>query len=436
MPGSDPLALVGQVLDGTYRIDALVGEGGFGVVYKAFHLGFEEPVAVKCLKIPGSFAPETREAFLRKFREEGKLLFQLSQGTLGIVRSIALGDTTTPAGVWTPFVVLEWLEGTPLSTIMHDRRRRGMQGRPLGEVMAWLEQPARALAYAHGKRVAHRDIKPANLFVMHGSRAGAAPQLKLLDFGIAKVMEEGASAFRKARTQAGFTSFTPRYAAPEQFDPSIGPTGPWSDVYSFALVVVEMLTDRAPADGDDAVGLMSSAVNRSIRPTPRMRGAQVPDAVEEVFARALCVDPTMRFADLATFWDALGQAVSAQGQRGATQVVGAPGSAMPSALQPQGYAPPMPQQACPTPYSVPPELYAQPVTYPEPAHVDSNMGMQTYPTPFTATPYAATGPMTEAGRPSSGSRIWVWVSFGFAVGLAIMLGIGALTCTTCVCVSM
>ena len=381
MRGDDPLALVGQVLDGTYRIDALVGEGGFGVVYKAFHLRFEEPVAVKCLKIPGSFAPETREAFLRKFREEGKLLFQLSQGTLGIVRSIALGDVTTPSGVWAPYVVLEWLEGTPLSAIMHDRRRRGMPGRPLSEVMHWLDPPAKALAYAHEKRVAHRDIKPANLFAMRGAMPGEVPQLKLLDFGIAKVMEEGSDAFRKARTQAGFSSFTPHYAAPEQFDPSIGPTGPWSDVYSFALMAVEMLTDRSAVDGEDAIKLMSAALNKAVRPTPRARGAQVSDAVEQVFARALSVDPAARHPDMSQFWEALRQAAGA-GERSVVTAVQPPAG---------GYTPP----------------------YPLPQSV--------YPPPQAA---------------SRGSRTWVWVSLGFVIGLAIMLALGFLTCTTCVCVNM
>ena len=79
MTAEDPLSLLGEVLDGTYRLDALVGEGGFGVVYRAHHLGFEEDVAVKCLKIPGALSPQTREAFLRKFREEGKLLSKLAQ---------------------------------------------------------------------------------------------------------------------------------------------------------------------------------------------------------------------------------------------------------------------------------------------------------------------------------------------------------------------
>lgn len=391
----DPLSLVGEVLDGTYRIDSLVGEGGFGVVYRALHLGFDEPVAVKCLKIPGALSPQTREAFLRKFREEGKLLFQLSKDTLGIVRSIAVGDTVTPSGIWTPFFVLEWLDGESLAHALSVRRAQGFRGRPLAEVMRWLRQPAQALAHAHEKRVAHRDIKPANLFVLRHD-GSTIPTIKVLDFGIAKVVGEGPAGASNAATKTGFTSFTPQYAAPEQFDPRIGPTGPWTDVYSFALVVVEMLTDRLPVQGDDAISLMKSTLDPQVRPTPRTLGLEAAEPVERVFARAFSVEPGLRFADIGGFWDALGTAMS---------------DAKPK-TQPMAVVASQPGASPPYPTSMP--LYTPPEF--------SVLG----PTGMPSVPILASAPLPPK------RRVWAWILFGIVLGIAMIFVFGLLTCTTCV----
>ena len=228
----DPLMLVGQTLDGTYRIDSVVGEGGFGVVYRAFHLGFQEYVAVKCLKVP-PVRSDVREAFLAKFRDEAKLLFKLSKKTIGIVQSIAVGATNTPSGAWAPYFVLEWLDGESFEEVLEKRREQGGQGRPLVEVARWLDGPAQALALAHSHSIAHRDIKPANLFVLREAKdkAGAVPAIKLLDFGIAKVMGQDHSGSAQGLTTLGYSAFSPKYAAPEQVDPRLGAAGPWSDVY-------------------------------------------------------------------------------------------------------------------------------------------------------------------------------------------------------------
>ena len=309
----DPLQLVGHVLDGTYRVDAVVGEGGFGIVYRALHLQFDALVAVKCLKIPWTAKPEVREAFLAKFSEEAKLLLQLSKGTLGIVHSIASGALDTPAGIWAPYFVLEWLDGESMESVLGKRRAQGLRGCPLAEAIEWLDMPARALAYAHTKRVAHRDIKPANLFVLRDEDGGSnpVPTIKVLDFGIAKAMEQDQRAAVKGFTTLGYSTFSPKYAASEQVDVRLGSTGPWSDVYSFALVMVEVLTDRQAVDSEDAVSLMLEVLNPLVRPTPRSRGAFVAQAVEDVFAKALQVNPSDRFQSMGEFWRAL--AVATQG---------------------------------------------------------------------------------------------------------------------------
>ena len=93
MSVADPFGLVGQVLDGQFRVDTLVGEGGFSAVYRGHHLGLNEPIAIKSLKLPSSLDGSLVDTFVQRFRDESRILYRLSQGNLHIVRSIAAGTT-------------------------------------------------------------------------------------------------------------------------------------------------------------------------------------------------------------------------------------------------------------------------------------------------------------------------------------------------------
>src|ERR1019366_4338354 len=168
---------------------------------------------------------------------------------------------------------------------------------------------ARALGIAHERGIVHRDIKPANLFV---TDLGGRRIVKVVDFGIAKVMTEVTSLTRALRaTGASLQAFTPQYGAPEQFDrAAYGATGPWSDVFAFALVVVEVLSGRVALDGGDTTQLFISSVHPARRPTPRQCGVSVPDAVEAVMTRAVAIEPRDRFHSAGEFWDALVAAAS------------------------------------------------------------------------------------------------------------------------------
>ncbi len=329
----DAFGLVGQVLEAQYRVDSVVGEGGCGIVYKGWHIAFEQPIAVKALKMPDVTDAETRISVLTKFREEAKLCYVLSQASLSIVRCIAYGAIVTPSQAWAPYLVLEWLEGRPLSDELEVRRQRGAPGRTLAEAMALLAPVAAGLTYAHSQRVAHRDVKPGNLFVVGDSSKG--PTLKILDFGIAKVMEEGVTAASAPWTKGGLVSFTPFYAAPEQLDPRYGPTGPWTDVYGFALVMMEVLAGQRPIRGPDVVSVIAQATHAAVRPTPRTLGIMVPDAVEAAFARALALAPKARFPEMGAFWDALvGAARLGQSGRHSDAPVAASGWASPQPTVP------------------------------------------------------------------------------------------------------
>ena len=293
----DPFGLAGTTLDGQYRADQVVGEGGYGVVYRGWHVSLEQPIAIKALKVMSAEDRGVQDALFAKFKDEAKLLYTLSQASLHIVRSMDFGAVTTASGAWAPYMVLEWLQGRSLADDLSQRRRARMQGRTLDEALALLEPAAEGLSIAHQRRVAHRDIKPANFFLLDGE----GPRVKVLDFGIAKIIRDGEG----PGTRSPFASFTWLYAAPEQLDPRVGQSGLATDVYSFALLLSELLTDRVPTEGRDVVSLLKAATDPTVRPTPRQRGAIVPDAIEVACRRALAVDPKARFATIGELWAAL-----------------------------------------------------------------------------------------------------------------------------------
>jgi formylglycine-generating enzyme required for sulfatase activity/serine/threonine protein kinase len=304
---ADPFGWAGATIEGKYRVDEVVGEGGFGIVYRGQHLGFDEPIAVKVLKVPASFKGAEREAFLKTFLAEGKLLHRLSRGTAGIVQALDVGAAIAPSGAWTPYLILEWLRGVTLARDLADRRARGEPTRSIAEAVALLDPAARALAAAHAQGIAHRDIKPENLFL---AEVNARPTLKVLDFGIAKVLSEVSNLTQAmAETGGSVRSFTPQYGAPEQFHRKFGATGPWTDVFALALVLVEIVSGKLALEGSDTTQLYILSTDPSSRPTLRQSGVAVDDAVEKVIERALAVDPRARYHEASAFWDELVAAV-------------------------------------------------------------------------------------------------------------------------------
>ncbi len=299
----DPFGWVGATVDGKYRVDEVVGHGGFGIVYRAHHLGFEEKVALKCLKLPKELQGGDRDRFRDSLVAEGRLLLQLSRATTGVVQALDVGAVVSPSKIWTPYLVLEWLEGAPLDRDLLQRRQAGEGGRSMGEAIELLDGAVRALGVAHGMSIAHRDIKPANLFLVE---VAGRRTIKVLDFGIAKVLAESDSVTRAFEETGGtVAAFTARYGAPEQFSRRFGATGPWTDVFALALVLVEVVLGAPALEGTDAAQLFVAASDKLIRPTLRGRGFDPGDAVEAVLATALSVEPRERYPNATAFWDAL-----------------------------------------------------------------------------------------------------------------------------------
>jgi serine/threonine protein kinase len=314
MPDKDPLNISGQVVAGKYRIEHLAGEGGFAVVYVAEHTIWKQPVAVKFFSGLSQAPAEYREELLQQFFQEGALLTELSSQTAGIVQARDVGAYTTPAGQWLPFMVLEWLDGTPLDAILAEDQRLG-QPWTEGEVVGFLRRILPILDVAHRRGITHRDIKPANIFIMGSDVRAPGTPCKLLDFGVAKIVSEHAKVSAAlAKTGVAITSFTPRYGAPEQFTRSYGATGPWTDVYSVALLACEMLTGRVALEGEDLVQFGFSSANPTRRPTPRFLGARVSDQLEGVFAKALAVRPEDRFQHAGEFLEAVDRGLPSEAQ--------------------------------------------------------------------------------------------------------------------------
>jgi serine/threonine protein kinase len=299
----DPFDLAGVTIDGKYRIASVVGEGGFGVVYRGVHKGFGELIAVKCLRVPRDLDETERNALLSQLQEEGRILHRLSKATSGIVQALDVGAFVSPRGAWIPYLVLEWLEGETLGDFVKRRAETGAARLGLTEAVRLLAPVARALAVAHGQKIAHRDVKPANVFL---TAVGGRSTSKVLDFGIAKVLAAHGAYDTTATVP---TAFTPRYGAPEQFSKERGATGPWTDVFALALMLVECASGKRALLGDDPTQLYIAAADTSRRPTLRARGLEVSDAVEAVVVQALEVDPKRRYPDAGAFWHALETAV-------------------------------------------------------------------------------------------------------------------------------
>jgi serine/threonine protein kinase len=301
--GRDPLGLVGATIDGQYHLERQVGEGGFSVVYRGTHLGLDEPVAVKCLKLASALDASAAASFARRFRDEGRILYRLSQGCLDVVRCTNSGTTRSPTtGAMVPYIVLEWLEGQPFVVDLRERRKLGMQGRSLREAIELLEPAALALEHAHRQGVVHRDVKPANLFLA-ASRDGAR-RIKVLDFGLAKILDDTIGITRAA-TRGHLMMCSPRYAAPEQFDPKLGAIGPWTDVFSLGLVVLEVLRDLRVRQSDGMAACLIEATDAKARLRASELGIAVPPAVEAVLASAVALDVRARPPSAGAFWAAL-----------------------------------------------------------------------------------------------------------------------------------
>ncbi len=264
---------VGSVLVGKYRLEEVLGSGNFGKVFRATHLGFQQPVAVKVLQ---TSVDDSSEA-LERFRQEGMSAFRLQHpGVVSVhdFQTLASGQA---------FLVMELLEGRSLDVELQLRGRL-----PPARCVEIIQAVCAALTEAHSLGIIHRDIKPANIFLQQTRRGEV---VKILDFGIAKLV--GDAAVEKNLTLDEAVLGTPAYLAPERL--SGEDYDGRADVYALGVVIYQMLTGRTPfrSEGKEAIAVAMMHIIRD----PEPLSDHLPDispALEGAVMKALSKNPRQR----------------------------------------------------------------------------------------------------------------------------------------------
>ena len=256
----------GTILDNRYRIVKLVGQGGFGAVYRGWHMSLEQPVAIKENIDTG---PESQ----RQFEREARLLAGLRHPNLPRVN-----DHFVVPGQG-QYLVMDFVEGRSLRDLLNER------GGPLAEaeVLPWIRQVCEALDYLHTRTppIIHRDVKPDNIIITSDGRA------VLVDFGISKIFDPGKG------TTIGARAVTPGYSPPEQY--GRGRTDARSDVYALGATLYTLLTGQPPPDGPD---LASGA---DVLTPPRQANPAVSAATSAAVVAAMAPTISQRLGGAAAF---------------------------------------------------------------------------------------------------------------------------------------
>ena len=284
---------VGETVGG-YRVVASLGGGGMGVVYVAEHLLLGRRAAIKVLRPELSHSAD----LVQRFFAEARATTQVRHP--GIVEVYDFGYTEDELA----YLVMELLDGVSLA----ERLERDHH-LPFAAAILIARRIALALSAAHERGIVHRDVKPDNIFLIRDGDGGPVPQIKLLDFGIARLVEEGALAGRK--TSTGVVMGTPIYMSPEQCQ-STGQCDHRSDLYSFGCLWFEMMTGQPPFVADSAFELMAAHISTP-PPDVRDHAEDVPAEVAAIIERLLAKDPRDRFQTARELIAALDAAIERHG---------------------------------------------------------------------------------------------------------------------------
>ena len=265
----------GDVIADKYRVERVLGAGGMGVVVVAVHLQLDQRVAIKFL-LP-ALATDT-EAVAR-FAREARAAARIQSEHVARVLDVATGADGAP------YIVMEYLEGKDLEATLEEQGPL-----PIDRAIDYLLQALEALAEAHAAGIVHRDLKPANMFLAR--RPDGSSMVKLLDFGISKVLRRGDPSLTTTAAQMG----SPLYMSPEQLRRTRD-VDARADIWSLGVILYQLVTGDAPFIADTLPRIIAAILTERAPPM-RERRADVPAALDAIVGRCLEKEPSARFADV------------------------------------------------------------------------------------------------------------------------------------------
>ncbi|MBX7221339.1 MAG: protein kinase [Blastocatellia bacterium] len=299
MSTPDPFPFqIGSLLATRYRIDAKIGEGGMGAVFRAFDSrNLDRMVAIKVInaKFIEKFGPKAKQ----RMEREKEAYLRITHPN--IVQIIDSGETEDGS----LFLVQEYIAGDPLDKVLKQR-----QTLPLQEVLSIVNQIGAALEAIHSEGIIHRDLKPSNIMLQ--TLSGGTRQVKIIDFGIARIEN---SVINSALTADGSSIGTPWYSSPEQLQGA--QPSPMMDLWALAVVAYQMLAGAAPFREPTILAIERKQRNGAT-PVRKLR-PDLPEKVETVISKALSYEPSDRYQTPRAFCTALSLAFSSSGKNPAVR---------------------------------------------------------------------------------------------------------------------